>query len=247
MNTGDSQELHELMRLLRDRVDPSVDLQGGDAFATFIDELHHIDEHDVPLGRQDRWQDALIQQEIEAGSRVLDIGCGDGELLAALRDHRKAKIQGVELDQDQVAACIARGVPVFQADVDEGLKQFPDASYDYVVLEETLQTLHEPHTVLTEMLRIGRCGIVSFPNFGHWRIRLYLAARGRMPVSRRLPHQWYDTPNIHLLTLRDFRNWCHEHNARIDRAFVRANGEVRPLQDGDNLDAAEVLLFLHRD
>lgn len=241
-----AQELDELVRLLRERVDGDVQMHAGEAFANFLDDLHHVDEHDVPLGRAERWQDRLILDEIAPGSRVLDIGCGDGELLAALRDRKQAAIQGVELVQDQVAACIARGVPVFQADVDHGLKQFPDASYDYVVLEETLQTLYQPHTVLCEMLRIGRCGIVSFPNFGHWRIRLYLAARGRMPVSRRLPHEWYDTPNIHLLTLRDFHTWCEQHGARIERAFVRADGEVRPHQDGDNLNASEVLLFINR-
>ncbi|MDA3961148.1 MAG: methionine biosynthesis protein MetW [Planctomycetota bacterium] len=240
-----SQELDELASLLRDHVDPDLQMHGGGLFATFVNELHHVDDKDGPLGRTSRWQDDVIVEAIASGSRVLDLGCGTGELLEHLKG-KAGRLQGVEVDHDQVAACVARGVPVFQADVDAGLREFDDDSFDYVVLEETLQALRHPHDVLHEMLRIGRCGIVSFPNFGHWRIRLYLAAHGRMPVSHRLPHQWFDTPNIHHLTLRDFKAWCNDNAVIIDRAMVLADGVVRPFAEGDNLHASEVLLFIRR-
>lgn len=241
----DSQELDELAALLRDHVDPEIRIHAGRAFAAFLAEMHRVDSEAPPRDRVDRWQDAVIVDAIEHGSRVLDLGCGTGELLARLK-HRTTRLQGVEVDHDHVAACVARGVPVYQADLDAGLRGFDDASFDYVVLEETLQTLRQPHTVLTEMLRIGRYGIVSFPNFGHWHIRLSLAARGRMPMSRRLPYQWHDTPNIHHLTLRDFRAWCAENDVSIDRAVARQDECTRELAEGDNLQAAEVLLFISR-
>jgi len=242
------QELEELAGLLRDRVDPQVRLHGGAAFDQFVGDMQHSDEGTFcDLPGTSRWQDRVIVEQIPTGARVLDLGCGSGELLASLREHKQVRGQGVELQLDQVAACVARGVPVFQADLDDGLRGFADESFDYVVLEETLQTLHKPAVILHEMLRVGRCGIVSFPNFGHWRIRLYLAARGRMPVSRRLPHQWHDTPNIHNLTDRDFRAWCAEHELRIERSFVLRDGQVMPYEDGDNLNASEVLCFVRRD
>lgn len=242
----DHDELAELMRLLRERVDSEIDLAATDAFATFLRELDSIDHASVPTERGQRWQDDVIVKQIHAGSRVLDLGCGDGDLLVRLRREREVRGQGVELSQEHIYACVNNGVPVIQSDIDAGLKDFPDHSFDYVVLEETLQTLHKPNVVLEEMLRVGDIGIVSFPNFAHWLVRLYLAARGRMPISKRLPFRWYDTPNIHHLTLRDFQTWCEEAGATIDQGFVLVNGEVRELRKGDNLDASEALLFVRR-
>jgi methionine biosynthesis protein MetW len=193
-----------------------------------------------------RWEDQLIQQIIPQGATVLDLGCGEGELLAKLQQNKSVRGQGVELDETAAFACIARDVPIFQIDLDSGLKEFTDDSFDYVVLEETLQTLRKPIDLLQEMLRVGRRGIVSFPNFGFWKVRLDLLLRGKMPVTEQLPHRWYNTPNIHLMTLQDFLDWVHQHRVKIAQAHVFAEGHIRPMQDGDNLYAEQCLLVLER-
>jgi methionine biosynthesis protein MetW len=193
-----------------------------------------------------RWQDPLIESVIPEGASVLDLGCGDGELLQRLIARRRVRGQGVEIDPEAVMACTERGVPVFQADLDEGLRGFPDGSFDFVVLEETLQTLHRPLEVLAGILRVGRRAIVSFPNFAHWRVRVDLAARGRMPVTEWLPHRWYDSPNIHLFTIQDFCDWADSAAVAIPQGWVLADGEVRPIRDGDNLQAEEALLVIHK-
>ena len=193
-----------------------------------------------------RWQDPVIERTIAESSRVLDLGCGDGQLLARLIHQKRVRGQGIELEAEAVFGCIERGVPVLQSDLDEGLKGFSDDSFDYVVLEETLQTLHRPQHVLGEMLRVGRTGIVSFPNFGYWQVRLDLAIRGRMPVTGMLPYRWYDTPNIHLLTLQDFRDWEKEKGARVVAGHALAGGKVRPLAEKDSLYAEEVLLVVEK-
>jgi len=141
---------------------------------------------------------------VPAGSRVLDLGCGDGDLLDHLIHRHGCAGQGVEASPEALHACVVRGIPVVQADIDRGLPDFEDGAFDVVVLSQTLQAVHRPVLVLREMMRVGRLGVVSFPNFGHWRIRAQLALRGRMPVSRTLPYPWYETPNIHLCTIRDF-------------------------------------------
>ena len=175
---------------------------------------------------------------------VLDLGCGDGELLTRLMTRKAICAQGVELNQEAVIRCIERGVPVFHGNLDEGLAGFPDQSFDIVVLEETLQTLHHPLRVLEEMLRVGRRGIVSFPNFAHWRVRAALAAGGRMPVTGALPYRWHDTPNIHLLSIRDFLDWTRENRIRVLEGHVLAAEGVRPLRDNDNLMAEEALFVI---
>lgn len=196
--------------------------------------------------RPQRWQDKLIEHHIPAGSTVLDLGCGSGELLARLMAVKNVHGQGIELDPEQVYQCVERGVPVFQANLDLGLKGLLDQSFDYVILEETLQTLHRPIDVLQEMLRVGRHGIVSFPNFGYWRVRLSLALGGRMPVTEDLPYRWFDTPNIHLFTLQDFLDWVSAAGVRLVEAQVLSEGAVRGLQQGDNLYAEEVLVVVNR-
>ncbi len=207
----------------------------------------------VPAGTEvsdealrERWEDDVILRIIPEGARVLDLGCGDGQLLEKLHREKNVSGQGVELNQADVFAAIARGVPVLQIDLDEGLKELTNDCFDYVVLEETLQTLNRPTAMLQEMLRVGRRGIVSFPNFGYWKVRLDLLLSGRMPVTESLPYRWYDTPNIHLLCLQDFLDWVKQQKVKIAEAHVLADGEVRPMRDGDNLYAEQCLLVVER-
>jgi len=159
---------------------------------------------------------AILSEWIEPGSRVLDLGCGDGTLLDYLKHERNVDGYGLEIDPDNIVACIKRGVSVIQSDLDAGLTDyFDDNSFDYVVMTQTLQAMHYPSRLLREMLRVGRQGIVTFPNFGHWQSRIQLALSGHMPISRALPNQWYDTPNIHLCTLKDFEQLCSELDIEI--------------------------------
>lgn len=158
---------------------------------------------------------AIISDWIAPGSRVLDLGCGDGTLLGHLRDTREVTGYGLEIDPDNILACVQNGINVVQTDLDEGLSDFDADSFDYVVMTQTLQAVRYPERLLSEMLRIGRQGIVTFPNFGHWRLRYHLAMKGRMPVSKALPHSWYNTPNIHLCTVHDFEALCRDKNIHI--------------------------------
>ena len=156
-----------------------------------------------------------IQQWIAPGARVLDLGCGDGQFLLQLQRQRQVDGLGLEIDADNIRAAIALGLNIVEQNLDEGLGNFRDQSFDTVVMAHALQAVSYPHRVLQEMLRVGRECIVTFPNFGHWRCRLYLGTRGRMPVSEFMPHSWYDTPNIHFCTVRDFETLCTELNIRI--------------------------------
>ncbi|MEM1112591.1 MAG: methionine biosynthesis protein MetW [Pseudomonadota bacterium] len=156
-----------------------------------------------------------ILRWIEPGSRVLDLGCGDGGFLEQLERERQVRGLGLDVDDDNITAGIARGLNIIEQDMDESLANFPDQSFDTVVMAHALQVLHHPDKVLDEMLRIGRQCIVTFPNFAHWRCRLYLGTRGKMPVSKFLPYNWYDTPNIHFCTVNDFEALCADRGIRI--------------------------------
>jgi methionine biosynthesis protein MetW len=175
---------------------------------------------------------SIIADLVNPGARVLDLGCGDGELLAHLMKNKSVNGYGLEIDPDKITTCIRSGVNVIEQNLDAGLSNFADDSFDMVVMTETLQAVKAPVQMLEEMLRIGRECIVTFPNFGHWRCRLYLAARGRMPVSEHLPHSWYDTPNIHLCTFLDFERLCQTLGYHIiERFVVDAEHTNRPLMN----------------
>jgi methionine biosynthesis protein MetW len=164
---------------------------------------------------------ALIAEWIAPSSRVLDLGCGDGALLASLQNTRNVTGYGLEIDQDNIVKCIAVGVNVIQTDLDAGLSEFDENSFDYVLMTDTLQAVHFPDKLINEMLRVGREGIITFTNIGHWICRLQLAIKGKMPISRSLPDQWYETPNIHLCSIADFEELCRSLDVEIlQRATV---------------------------
>lgn len=162
-----------------------------------------------------RYDLQIIASWIEPGSRVLDLGCGEGDLLRYLINHKNVNGSGIEHDESKVTACIAKGLSVLQGDINEEVLDYPDNTYDYVILSQTLQQVYEPDTLIRSMMRVAKKGIVSFPNFSHWRCRLQLLATGLAPVTRQLPYEWYNTPNIRVITIKDFRKFTHGVGFRI--------------------------------
>lgn len=174
----------------------------------------------APSQPEPRVDFAVVADLVAPGSRVLDVGCGDGGLLEILARERGVDGRGIELSQQGVNECVARGLAVVQGDADTDLADYPTDSFDYVILSQTLQATRDPRAVLVELLRIGRRAIVSFPNFGHWRVRLSLLLTGRMPVTKSMPYSWYDTPNIHFCTIRDFVALAEELDVVLERSVA---------------------------
>lgn len=192
------------------------------------------------LGRSDY---AIISELIEPDTKVLDLGCGDGDLLAWLAGNKNVEGRGIEISSARVQRAIVRGVSVYQGDIDQGLAGYPDQAFDYVILSQTLQETRQPLKVLSDILRVGRRAIVAFPNFGHWRVRLAHLASGRSPRTALFPHEWYASPNIHFLTVLDFEELARRENWTIERRiFLAGHRELTALP---NL-LAEVAVFLIR-
>ena len=194
--------------------------------------------------------DRLIRAEIPPNSRVLDLGCGDGRLLAALRDGAGCRVTGVEWDESAFLAALKRRVPVLRLDLDAGLPDLPADGFDVAVLSQTLQQVRRPHAVLTELLRLAPRAVVVVPNFGHWRVRGQLLFGGRAPVTNALPHAWYDTPNLHVMTLHDFRDLAGSLGARVVKEVPiragRAGGALFGRMLAPNLRADSGLFVLER-
>ena len=190
--------------------------------------------------------DRVIMDQIDPGSRVIDLGCGDGRLLAKLRDEHRCSVLGIELDIEEIHGAIARGVPAIHADLDRGLPDVPDESFDVAVLSQTLQQVRLPRAVLKEMMRVARRAMVVVPNFGNWKVRRQVVLQGRAPVTKALPYEWYDTPNLHFMTMHDFRDLAELLGLSIVRELPIINGRAVDRAWAANLRADSALYVLER-
>ena len=159
---------------------------------------------------------SIIAKLVEKNSKVLDVGCGDGELMKYINENITNDIRGLEISKSNVQKCIEKGLTVIEGDAEKDLKQFPKSSFDYVILSQTLQAFFDPENVIAELLRVGKKAIVTIPNFGYWKVRLHLLFKGTMPITKNLPNEWYNTPNLHMCTIKDFVNYCNKKNIKIN-------------------------------
>ena len=168
----------------------------------------------------------IISNLINKNTRVLDVGCGDGTLMEYLKDSRKIDIRGIEISKNNVQKCLSKGLTVIEGDAEKDLLQFPDSSFDFVILSQTLQAFLTPEIVIKELLRVGKKAVVTIPNFGFWKIRLHLLLKGTMPITKNLPDEWYNTPNLHMCTLKDFYNFCENRNIKLDQSIALKNEKI---------------------
>jgi len=242
-------EPETLGRLLSGFLDRTHEQIGGDSMAgiKIKTEAAKTSKAADEQGTRVRVDYEIIESLIEPNSRVLDIGCGDGELLARLSYDKNIKGEGIELSQDLVVSCVGRGLSIIQRDIERGLANYGDKSFDYVILSQTLQTLKDPKQVFTEMLRVGKKVIVSFPNFAHWRCRLQLALRGNAPETRQLSFAWYNSPNIHFLSLKDFDRFCRQLGVKIEKRIPLIKTSLSPVRFAPNLFAEQAVYVTSKD
>ena len=191
--------------------------------------------------------DELIMHHIDRNSRVIDLGCGDGRLMQRLHDEMGCEVTGVEVEQSNIVAIIQRGLPAIAADLNEGLVDIPNDSFDFAVLSQTLQQVRNPKRLLLEMLRVARRALVVVPNFGHWRVRMEVLRRGRTPMTQTLPYEWYETPNVHFMSMRDFRDLMDGIGLRIVKESPIIKGRSVDQLWGSNLRADSAFYLLERD
>jgi len=189
----------------------------------------------------------IIANLIEKNTRILDVGCGDGTLMEFLKSDKKVDIRGIEISKNNVQKCIGKGLTVIEGDAEKDLIQFPNQSFDFLILSQTLQAFLNPETVINELLRVGKKAIVTIPNFGYWKVRLHLLTKGTMPITKNLPDEWHNTPNIHMCSIKDFFNFCNNRKIRLDKSLALHN-EKTSLIKNSNLDiknlSAELGIFL---
>ena len=189
----------------------------------------------------------IISDLIEKNTRVLDVGCGDGTLMEYLKHNKKIDIRGIEISKDNVQKCLSKGLAVIEGDAEKDLLQFPDSSFDFVILSQTLQAFLSPEIVIKELLRVGKKAIVTIPNFGFWKVRLHLLFKGTMPITKNLPNEWYNTPNLHVCTIKDFYNFCENREIKLDKSLALQNEKISSINEFNlnvkNL-SAELGIFL---
>ena len=189
----------------------------------------------------------IISDLIEKNTRVLDVGCGDGILMEYLKYNKEIDIRGIEISKDNVQKCLSKGLTVIEGDAEKDLLQFPDSSFDFVILSQTLQAFLNPEIVIKELLRVGKKAIVTIPNFGFWKVRLHLLIKGTMPITKNLPDEWYNTPNLHMCTIKDFYNFCENRRIKLDNSLALHNEKISSINklnlNTKNL-SAELGIFL---
>ena len=175
----------------------------------------------------------IISDLIKNDTRVLDVGCGDGILMKHLKENKNVDSRGLEISKENVQTCISKGLSVIEGDAESDLKQFPDLSFEYAILGQTLQAFYNPEKVIDDLLRVSKKAIITIPNFGYWKIRIHLLLKGTMPVNKHLPNEWYNTPNLHMCTIQDFVNFCNVKNIQIDKSMCLTNEKISEITNGN--------------